>query len=204
MDSQFRGRTQHKAGSVSSISRGSRERSLLGITAVVAVLALIALAIALWKKPPAGTRLVASIPPPEEAPFQLIGDVGTPPVLSPDGLSLVFGAGDHIWIRSLESGEAHPLEGTENGTFPFWSPDSRRIAFFSAGKLRVMDIVGGAPVPYCDVPTPLSSMICGFADASSWMVRWPSRTPAIVGLKTTSKVQLFPTPSFIGQLLVCL
>ncbi|MGC1650637.1 MAG: protein kinase [Candidatus Sulfotelmatobacter sp.] len=142
------------AGSVSSISRGSRERSLLAIAAVVAVLALIALAIALWKKPPAGTRLVASIPPPEDAPFQLIGDVGAPPVLSPDGLSLVFGAGDHIWIRSLKSGEAHPLEGTENGTFPFWSPDSRRIAFFSAGKLRVMDVVGGAPVPLCDSSNP--------------------------------------------------
>ncbi|MGA7906863.1 MAG: hypothetical protein WCA16_05590, partial [Candidatus Sulfotelmatobacter sp.] len=142
------------AGSRSSISRGSRERSLLGIAAVVALLALIALAIALWKKPPAGTRLVASIPPPEDAPFQLIGDVGAPPVLSPDGLSLVFGAGDHIWIRSLESGEAHPLEGTENGTFPFWSPDSRRIAFFSAGKLKVMDVVGGAPVPLCDASNP--------------------------------------------------
>ncbi len=105
------------AGSVSSISRGSRERSLLAIAAVVAVLALIALAIALWKKPPAGTRLVASIPPPEDAPFQLIGDVGAPPVLSPDGLSLVFGAGDHIWIRSLKSGEAHPLEGTRTAPF---------------------------------------------------------------------------------------
>ncbi len=138
----------------SGTSGKSRERSLLGVAAVVAVLALIALGIALWKKPSAATRLVASIPPPENTPFQLIGDVGAPPVLSPDGLNLVFGGGDHLWIRSLESGEAHPLEGTENGTFPFWSPDSRRIAFFSAGKLRVMDIAGGAPVPLCDASNP--------------------------------------------------
>lgn len=142
------------AGSVSGVLRGSRERSLVGIVAVVAVLALIALAIALWRKPPASTRLVAAIPPPEDAPFQLIGDVGAPPVLSPDGLNLVFGAGDRIWIRSLESGDAHALDGTENGTFPFWSPDSRRIAFFSAGKLRVMDIAGGAPVALCDASNP--------------------------------------------------
>jgi len=141
-------------GSVTAIPRGARKRSLLGIVTVVAAVALTALAIGLWRKPPASTRLVASIPPPEDTPFQLIGDVGAPPVLSPDGLSLVFGAGDHIWIRSLESGEAHPLEGTENGTFPFWSPDSRRIAFFSAGKLRVMDVVGGAPVPLCDASNP--------------------------------------------------
>ncbi len=142
------------AGSISGVPGGPRERWLLGIVAVVAVLALIALAIGLWRKPPASSRLVAAIPPPEDAPFQFLGDVAAPPVLSPDGLYLVFGAGDRIWIRSLESGEAHPLEGTENGTFPFWSPDSRKIAFFSAGKLRVMDIAGGAPVPVCDASNP--------------------------------------------------
>ena len=142
------------AGSVSGTPWEPRGRWFLGMAAVVAVLALLALAIGLTRKPPAGTRLVASIPPPEDAPFQLIGDVGAPPVLSPDGMNLVFGASDRIWIRSLESGEAHPLEGTENGTFPFWSPDSRRIAFFSAGKLRVMDIAGGAPMPLCDSSNP--------------------------------------------------
>jgi eukaryotic-like serine/threonine-protein kinase len=142
------------AGSVRSSSHRWRERSMLGITAVIAVLALIALALTLWKKPSIGTRLVASVPPPNDAPFQLIGDVGAPPVLSPDGQNLVFGAGDRLWIRSLESGDVHPLEGTENGTFPFWSPDSRTIAFFSAGKLRAMDIAGGAPVPLCDASNP--------------------------------------------------
>ena len=141
------------ATSAGGIRRGWRERALPGLISVLA-LALIALAIGLWRKPPASTRVVASIPPPDEAPFQLIGDVGAPPVLSPDGMNIVFGAGDRIWIRSLESGEAHPLEGTENGTFPFWSPDSRKIAFFSAGKLRVMDIAGGAPVPVCDTLNP--------------------------------------------------
>jgi Tol biopolymer transport system component/tRNA A-37 threonylcarbamoyl transferase component Bud32 len=142
------------AGSIGGAPGGSRKRWLPGIAAVVAALALIALAIGLWRKPPASSRLVAAIPPPEDAPFQLVGDVGAPPVLSPDGQYLVFGAADRIWIRSLESGEARPLEGTENGTFPFWSPDSRKIGFFSAGKLRVMDLAGGAPVPVCDASNP--------------------------------------------------
>jgi serine/threonine protein kinase/Tol biopolymer transport system component len=141
------------AASVSVIPRGPRERWLLGIFAAVAVLALFALAIALWRKP-APARLVASLPPPEDTAFQLIGDVGAPPVISPDGMSLVFGARDRIWIRSLASGEVHALEGTENGTFPFWSPDSRKIAFFSAGKLRVIDTAGGTPVPLCDASNP--------------------------------------------------
>jgi serine/threonine protein kinase/Tol biopolymer transport system component len=142
------------AGSANSHPRVRRERLLLGIAAAVAVLALIALAITLGRKPATAARLVASIPPPEDTSFQLIGDVGAPPVLSPDGASLVFGAGDRLWVRSLASGEAHPLEGTENGTFPFWSPDSRKIGFFSTGKLKVMDIAGGAPLPVCDAPNP--------------------------------------------------
>ena len=140
--------------SISGVPGKARERWLLRAVSVAAVLALMALAIWLWKKAPASSRLVAAIPPPEDAPFQFVGDVAAPPALSPDGRYLAFGAGNRIWIRSLESGEAHPLEGTENGTFPFWSPDSRKIGFFSAAKLRVMDLSGGAPVPVCDASNP--------------------------------------------------
>jgi Tol biopolymer transport system component len=44
------------------------------------------------------------------------------------------------------------IAGSENAFAPFWSPDSRFVAFFSAGKLRRADISGGSPVPVCDVP----------------------------------------------------
>ncbi|SPF37242.1 Serine/threonine protein kinase [Candidatus Sulfotelmatobacter kueseliae] len=141
------------AGS-SAATLGGRERWLVAIAAVVATVALIAAGVAFWRKPPEPRRLYASIAPPEDSAFELIGDVGAPPVISPDGTNLVFGAGGRIWIRYLESGDAHALEGTENGTFPFWSPDSRKIGFFSAGKLRIVDIAGGAPLPLCDAPNP--------------------------------------------------
>src|SRR5262249_53217809 len=104
-------------GAVSGVSVPGRPTKpyLLGALVAITVLALIALAFTLLRKPVASSRLVAAIPPPEDAPFQLVGDVGAPPVLSPDGQYFVFGASDRIWIRSLESGEGHPLEGTENG-----------------------------------------------------------------------------------------
>jgi Tol biopolymer transport system component len=35
--------------------------------------------------------------------------------------------------------------------FPFWSPDSRSVAFFSPEKLKRVEISGGAPVNICDV-----------------------------------------------------
>ncbi|HEU4928663.1 MAG TPA: hypothetical protein VFU38_02450, partial [Candidatus Krumholzibacteria bacterium] len=36
--------------------------------------------------------------------------------------------------------------------YPFWSPDSKSIAFFTGGKLRKVDAAGGPPVVLCDAP----------------------------------------------------
>ena len=46
--------------------------------------------------------------------------------------------------------QARPLAGTEGASFPFWSPDSRSIAFFAGGKLKKVDTMGGAPEVLCD------------------------------------------------------
>jgi eukaryotic-like serine/threonine-protein kinase len=74
--------------------------------------------------------------------------------ISPDGRYLVFGAGTQVtgplWLRPLDSLSARPLRGTEGGVFPFWSPDSKSIAFFAGGKLKRSDIAGGAPQVLCD------------------------------------------------------
>ncbi len=54
---------------------------------------------------------------------------------SPDGRKLAFvgRSGDgvaRVWVRSLDTLEARPLDGTEGAyNFPFWSPDSRFIGF---------------------------------------------------------------------------
>jgi eukaryotic-like serine/threonine-protein kinase len=43
-----------------------------------------------------------------------------------------------------------PIPGTEDGTFPFWSPDSRSIGLFASGKLKKVQIGGGTPIVLCD------------------------------------------------------
>ncbi len=69
--------------------------------------------------------------------------------LSPDGRQIVFVAsGDgasRLWVRSLASTTAVPLAGTEGAALPFWSPDSRSVGFFAEGRLKRIDIGGGAP-----------------------------------------------------------
>jgi len=94
-----------------------------------------------------------SINSPEKTQFNLSGDDSGPPVISPDGRYVVFSAanssGSQLYLRALDSVSAQPLAGTEGGTFPFWAPDSRSIAFFTNSKLKRMEI-GGAPIAICD------------------------------------------------------
>ncbi len=77
------------------------------------------------------------------------------PVISPDGQTLAFTAihpnGDALlWLRPLNSLEARPVPGTEAAYFPFWSPDSRAVAFFSGSRLKKVQVAGGAPVTLCE------------------------------------------------------
>ncbi len=69
--------------------------------------------------------------------------------LSPDGRQIVFVAkGDgasRLWLRSLARATAQPLAGTEGARYPFWSPDSRSIGFFTAAALKRLDLAGGQP-----------------------------------------------------------
>jgi eukaryotic-like serine/threonine-protein kinase len=83
--------------------------------------------------------------------------------ISPDGNYLAFTGADatsgkqSIYVRPIDSVEARPLEGTEDGSSQFWSPDSRSIAFFARGKLQRIELKGGAPQVICDASAVLGS-----------------------------------------------
>ena len=42
------------------------------------------------------------------------------------------------------------LDGTEGAAYPFWSPDSKSVAFFASGKLKRLDVPRGAAQTICD------------------------------------------------------
>ncbi len=73
--------------------------------------------------------------------------------LSPDGRQLVIsaliGAKRQLWLRPLGSFATQPLAGTEGATFPFWSPDSRHVAFFADSKLKKLDVASGVIETIC-------------------------------------------------------
>jgi hypothetical protein len=57
-----------------------------------------------------------------------------------------------IWVRPMNSLDAQRIPGTEGSTRPFWSPDSRYLAFFANGKLYKVDVNGGPPIAIADAP----------------------------------------------------
>ncbi|MFZ0804372.1 MAG: hypothetical protein WAN70_19560, partial [Terriglobales bacterium] len=57
-----------------------------------------------------------------------------------------------LWVRDLTSGKAALIPGTQGAAFPFWSPDSNMIGFFSNGKMRTVAAAGGPVQIICDAP----------------------------------------------------
>ena len=90
-----------------------------------------------------------SIRPPDRTSFDVV-------VLSPDGRHLAFTADGTnevrgLWVRSLDSEDFARVLGTEDASNPFWSPDSRSIAFFTKDKLKRVEAAGGTPEILCSV-----------------------------------------------------
>jgi len=70
--------------------------------------------------------------------------------LSPDGRLLAYVASTPdgksvLWVRPIDFLQPQPLRGRDGATDPFWSPDSRFIAFFAGGKLKKIEPSGGPP-----------------------------------------------------------
>jgi eukaryotic-like serine/threonine-protein kinase len=98
--------------------------------------------------------LQTSITAPDTLRFNFSGNIAGPPAISPNGTQIVFSGisegKTELYLRSLSDLSIRPLVGTDDGRFPFWSPDSRAIAFFADGKLKRLDFSGGVPVTICD------------------------------------------------------
>lgn len=85
---------------------------------------------------------------------------------------------------------AHPLDGTENAQFPFWSPDSKAIGFFADRKLKRIDGAGGPAVAIADAPFPR-----GGAWAPDGTIVYSPTNPG--GLQKVSAAGGMPSPATV-------
>ncbi len=108
------------------------------------------LPLVLVEPPPPGTRFVGA------------------PLLSPDGRRLAMIAVDaagttRLWTRDLGEATPHAVEGSEGANTaygvmgPFWSPDSRQIAFLAQGQIR-RAAPGGGPAALVTTASPRSGV----------------------------------------------
>jgi len=156
---------EHQAGVVPTLPVASRSNRTAWLVAALSIIALIATAVVALRMSRSGAPpsdpVQFSIAPPEKTVFggPAAGGTGRAAQLaiSPDGRNIVFVAGAQsafqIWLRPLATGEARPIQGTEGGAFPFWSPDSQFVAFFAGGKLKKVAIAGGPPLELADAAT---------------------------------------------------
>jgi eukaryotic-like serine/threonine-protein kinase len=151
--------SQAGAPAVITARRKNRER-LAWMAAAAAALAALGLAAALVRSPRASAlRTWSFLLPPEKAAFEVKADSCGSLTVSPDGRWVTFGArsvgGDGkamLWLRALGEPVAHPIPGTEDASFPFWSSDSEHLAFFAGGRLLRVDLKGSPAVAVAAAP----------------------------------------------------
>ena len=133
--------------------RAWRERAAW-IVAAGAIAAAVAIGVVTMKRTPTAGNLVqfAIETPPNLAlfPFDTKGMA-----ISPDGTMIAFVASDvqekaSLYIRNLATTNITALAGTDDASYPFWSPDSSQLGFFAGQKLHRIDAKGGTAVTLCD------------------------------------------------------
>ena len=59
-----------------------------------------------------------------------------------------------LFVRTIGSVSARPLDGTAGASAPFFAPDGRWVGFFADGKLKKVLVQGGPPIVIADAPQP--------------------------------------------------
>jgi Tol biopolymer transport system component len=77
--------------------------------------------------------------------------------VAPDGSGIVFAAkpsaaGSALYYRPIGGLTSVRLDGTDEATYPFWSPDSRFVAFATGDTLKKIDVTGGPAQNLASVP----------------------------------------------------
>ena len=140
---------------LSSLGKGWRRWALATAATALTLAAFVVVVFQLWSRPEEKLAVSFTFGLPDNWEFRWHDS----PAVSPDGKYIVYSASPvsaqsrseaPLWLRSLDSAKAKPLPDTEGGGSPFWSPDSRFVAFWARGRLRKIDVSSGTAVTICE------------------------------------------------------
>ena len=141
----------------SRASSALRQRLPWVIAAIMTIglLASLPFAVAYLRRAPVvGPVVRFAIPLPEKA-TPAVDVVTNNLSVSPDGRYLAFvvvsGGQRKLWLRAIGGLTAQVVPGSDGARGPFWSPDSRYIAFFADAKLKRIELSGTSPQTICDM-----------------------------------------------------
>jgi len=114
---------------------------------------------------------------PREAPMQLVTDIvpedpgavvsarAGPPAISPDGTRLAIvverASEMSLIVRDLSTGDEKTVASSDEIRGPFWSPDSRSLAFFDSERMMILAPGGARPEPVPGVTVPSRRLATG-------------------------------------------
>ncbi len=114
---------------------------------------------------------------PGEAPMRLVADIvpldpeavvssrAGPPAISPDGARLAIvverATEMSLIVRDLSTGDEQTVASGDEIRGPFWSPDSRSLAFFDGERMLILAPGGARPEPVPGVTVPRLRLATG-------------------------------------------
>ena len=101
----------------------------------------------------------------------------------------------------MRDGQSRRLQGTENATSVFFSPDGTRIGFVRAGRIHVVGLNGGPPEQLCDAVATFGSglgtvvVALGiiYVPAMARLVRSVTLVHSRLAYVDAGRAQLFPS-----------
>src|SRR5262249_3715419 len=142
---QFRWIAEGHAPAALAAGRAPHERLVLSLAAALVVVAVAAASAIRYG------RGAAEESPAFQFRIPVSGLNDADIALAPDGQSIALVAKPNtqepsaLFVRPVGSTTFRRLGGTDAASLPFWSPDSRTIAFAAAGRLKRVEASGGAP-----------------------------------------------------------
>ncbi|MGA8265520.1 MAG: protein kinase [Ignavibacteriaceae bacterium] len=151
----------------------------------------------------------ATILPPHGVNFD--NQRGSNLTISPDGkyisfIGVDFAGNEKLWVRPVNSLTARPLANASFEAYPFWSPDSKTIAYFDKSQLMKVSLDAGTSLPICDVSSgrggswSLNGTIVISPNPAGGLYKVPSsggKPEEIIKADTSNKVLSLRWPHFL-------
>ena len=148
-----------EAAAPPATGRAAAKRRPSGVTLALIAATVVATAAALWgwlrPKPVEPLTQFSVALPTTEALQPPLNTGGARVAISRDGRAIAYlgpgEGGPRLWVRRLDQLSAMPIQGSQGGTSPFFSPDGKRLGFITNGtSVRIASLDGSPLVTLTD------------------------------------------------------